>query len=107
MIVEDYLRPAELRAGIIVVADGKTFDRDGNEIKRFGFHTLRHSLCAFLIAEGQNPAVIQATLRHRRLDMTMHYAHSSRKQKLEAQGLMLEAALGTEREPKREPATIQ
>jgi integrase len=107
MIVEDYLRPAAIQAGVIIARNGKTFDGDGNEIKRFGFHTLRHSLCSFLMAEGQNPAVIQATLRHRRLDMTMHYAHSSKKQKLEAQGLMLEAVLGSEREPKREPQTIQ
>src|SRR5713226_8483770 len=36
------------------------------------------------MAEGENPAVIQATLRHTRLDLTMYYAHSRRKQKLDS-----------------------
>ncbi len=49
------------------------------------------------MAEGENPAVILATLRHKRLDIAMHYAHSGRKQKLEAQGRVLETVLGGER----------
>jgi integrase len=108
MIVEDYLRPAAIRAKVIKLDDhGGTFDLDGNAIKRFGFHVFRHSLCSFLIADGENPAVIQATLRHTRLDMTMYYAHSRKKQKLEAQGGILEAALGGERGLQREPEAIQ
>lgn len=98
MIVEDYLRPAAIKARVITLdTQGRTFDLNGNQIKRFGFHVFRHSLCSFLMAEGENPAVIQATLRHTRLDMTMHYAHSRKKQKLEAQGRVLEAVLGVER----------
>jgi len=108
MIVEDYLRPAAVEAKIITVDDqGRTFDLEGNPIKRFGFHVFRHSLCSFLMADGENPAVIQATLRHTRLDMTMYYAHSRKKQKLEAQGRVLEAVLGSERGLQRGPEAIQ
>jgi len=92
MIGEDYLRPAAVKAGVIKVdEDGRTFYLDGNEIQRFGFHTFRHSLASFLMAEGENPAVIQATLRHTRLDMTMHYSHARKQQKRAAQGMVLEA----------------
>jgi integrase len=96
-----------VQAGIIIVdANGKTFDTDGNEIMRFGFHTFRHSLASFLMAEGENPAVIQATLRHTRLDMTMYYSHARKQQKRDAQGMVLEAILA-KREPKREPEATQ
>ncbi len=98
MIVEDYLRPAAVEAKVITLdGHGRAFDLEGNKIKRFGFHVFRHSLCSFLMAEGENPAVIQATLRHTRLDMTMYYAHSRKKQRLEAQGRVLDAVLGSER----------
>ena len=108
MIVEDYLRPAAIKAKVITLDNqGRAFDLNGNEIRRFGFHVFRHSLCSFLMAEGENPAVIQATLRHTRLDMTMHYAHSRKKQKLEAQGRVLEAVLGSERGLQRGPEAIQ
>jgi hypothetical protein len=59
------------------------------------------------MAEGENPAVIQATLRHTRLDMTMYYSHARKAQKREAQGRVLEAVLGGERVLKREPNSIQ
>ena len=79
------MRPAAIKAKVITVdGQGQTFDLDCNKIKRFGFHVFRHSLCSFLMAEGENPAVIQATLRHTRLDLTMYYAHSRRKQKLDS-----------------------
>jgi len=108
MIVEDYLRPAAAKAGLIEVReDGRTFDLDGIEIKRFGFHTFRHSLASFLMAEGENPAVIQATLRHTRLDMTMYYSHARKQQKREAQGRVLEAVLGGERGLQRGLERIQ
>jgi integrase len=108
MIVQDYLRPAAVKAGVIAVAEGgRTFDVDGTEIKRFGFHTFRHSLASFLMAEGENPAVIQATLRHTRLEMTMYYAHARKQQKRAAQGRVLDAVLGGERVLERVPRTIQ
>jgi integrase len=108
MIVQDYLRPAAVKAGVIAVAEGgRTFDVDGTEIKRFGFHTFRHSLASFLMAEGENPAVIQATLRHTRLEMTMYYAHARKQRKRAAQGRVLDAVLGGERVLERVPRTIQ
>ena len=55
MLVEDYLRPAAIRA------------RD----------------------EGENPAVVQAIMRHAKLDMTLYYSHSGGKQKLAAQEKVL------------------
>ena len=55
-------------------------------VKRFGFHVLgRHSLATFPMEEGENPAVVQAIMRHAKLDMTLYYSHSRRKQKLAAQ----------------------
>jgi integrase len=107
MIVEDYLKPAAVKAGVIKVdEDGRTFDLDRNEIKRFGFHTFRHSLASFLMAEGENPAVIQATLSHTRLDMTMYYSHARKQQKRAAQGIVLEAILAS-RGPQREPEAVK
>jgi hypothetical protein len=44
-LVEDYVRPASIAAGVISVKNGVTYDRAGEIVKRFGFHNLgRHSL---------------------------------------------------------------
>jgi len=81
-LVEDYLRPAALRSGVLKETDGKIYGPDGEEVKRFGFHVLgRHSLATFLMDEGHNPAVVQAIMRHSKLDMTLYYSHSQRRQK--------------------------
>jgi len=38
-------------------------------VKRFGFHNLgRHSLATFLMDEQENPAVVQAIIRHAKMD---------------------------------------
>jgi integrase len=42
MLVEDHLRPAAVKAGVL---------KQG-EKGRFGFHTLRHSLASFLVRKG-------------------------------------------------------
>jgi integrase len=57
-----------------------TYDRDGELVKRFGFHSLgRHSLATFLMDEQENPAVVQAIMRHAaKMDMTLYYSHSRR-----------------------------
>jgi integrase len=68
MIVEDYIRPAALAAGVIP-----------EDCARFGFHNLRHGLSTFLIENGHDPVVVQRMLRQSRVDMTMHYVHNSRK----------------------------
>ena len=39
-LVEDYIRPAAIAAGVIRVENGVTYDRDGEIVKRFGFHNL-------------------------------------------------------------------
>ena len=94
MIVEDHLRPAAIKAEVISVSeDGQVRDKEGNVARRFGFHTFRHSLASFLMAEGENPAVIQATLRHTSLDMTMYYSHARKQQTRDAQGMVLEAIM--------------
>lgn len=59
---------------------GKLYSKDGDPVERFGFHNLgRHSLASFLMDEQENPAVVQAILRHSKIDMTLYYAHSSKK----------------------------
>jgi integrase len=91
MLVEDYIRPAAIKAGAIRVENGITYDRDGEVVKRFGFHNLgRHSLATFLMDEQENPAAVQAIMRHAKMDMTLYYSHSSRKAKRAAQEKMFQ-----------------
>jgi integrase len=107
MLVEDYLRPAAIRARVLKVVDGVTYGPDGDSVRRFGFHNLgRHSLATFLMDEGENPAVVQAIMRHAKLDMTLYYSHSRRKQKLAAHEKVLRRLL-PQREQEREQRTIQ
>jgi integrase len=69
-------------AGILIERDGKTYSKDGDLVKRFGFHNLgRHSLATFLMDEQENPAVVQAIMRHAKMDMTLYYSHSSKRAK--------------------------
>jgi integrase len=77
MIVEDYIRPAAVAAGVI-----------SNDCPRFGFQNLRHGLSTFLIEKGQDPVVVQRMLRQSHVNMTMHYVHNSRKAR-NAQGQFL------------------
>jgi integrase len=90
MLVEDYLKPAATRAGIIWVENGQMHGEDGEVIKRFGFHSFRHSLTSWLMANGENPQVVRAMLRWTSLNMLWHYSHGFSKEKLEAQGTVLE-----------------
>jgi integrase len=68
MIVQDYIRPAAVAAGVIP-----------EDCPRFGFHNLRHGLSTFLIENGHDPVVVQRMLRQSHVEMTMHYVHNSRK----------------------------
>ncbi len=45
MLVEDYLRPAAVKAGVLAKCDSR----------RFGIHNLRHSLASFLIRTKNRP----------------------------------------------------
>jgi len=108
-LVEDYIRPAAIAAGVIKVENGLTYDRDGEIVKRFGFHNLgRHSLATFLMDAQENPALVQAIMRHAKMDMTLYYSHSRRKAKRAAQEKVLQHLIPEEmRVPMREPKTIQ
>ena len=108
-LVEDYIRPAAIAAGVIRVENGVTYDRDGEVVKRFGFHNVgRHSLATFLMDEQENPAVVQAIMRHAKMDMTLYYSHSRRKAKRAAQEKVLQHLIPEGmRVPMREPETIQ
>jgi integrase len=68
MIVQDYVRPAAVAAGVIP-----------DDCPRFGFHNLRHGLSTFLIDNGHDPVVVQRMLRQSNVNMTMHYVHNSHK----------------------------
>lgn len=108
-LVEDYIRPAALAAGVIKVENGVMYDRDGEVVKRFGFHNLgRHSLATFLMDEQENPAVVQAIMRHAKMDMTLYYSHSRRKAKRAAQEKVLRHLISPKkRELMRVPGMIQ
>ena len=89
MVEQDYLQPAAIRAGVLEVKDGKRYI-DGEFVKRFGFHTFRHSLTSWLMANGENPQIVRAMLRWTNLNMLAHYAHGFKSDKLEAQGAVLD-----------------
>jgi integrase len=82
MLVEDHLRPAAVRAGVI---------KEGEKV-RFGFHNLRHSLVTYLVNANVDPKTVQALARHSDVHTTLQlYAQSSPEKGLAAQGKMLEA----------------
>ena len=85
MLVEDHLRPAAVRAGVL---------KKGEKV-RFGFHNLRHSLASFLVRSKTDPKTVQALLRHSGMRKTtlQLYAHSVSEDRMAAQGEMLEAIL--------------
>jgi integrase len=85
MLVEDYLRPAAVKAGVIAEGDPC----------RFGFHNLRHSLASFLVRSKTDPKTVQALLRHSDVKTTLQlYAHSVSADRMMAQGEVLQAILG-------------
>jgi integrase len=94
MLVEDYLRPAAAKAGVL----SAEINQDGvlveNDPRRFGFHNLRHSLAAFLVDANVDPKTVQDLLRQSDVHTTLQlYAHSKDATKLAAQGQMLKAIL--------------
>jgi integrase len=54
MLVEDHLRPAAVKVGVL---------KQGEKV-RFGFHNLRHSLASFLVRKGTDVKTVQKMLRH-------------------------------------------
>jgi integrase len=84
MLVEDYLRPAAVKVGVL---------KEGEKV-RFGYHTLRHSLASFLVRKGTDVKTVQKLLRHSDVSTTLGiYAHSMSEDRLAAQGDMLAAMM--------------
>jgi site-specific recombinase XerD len=84
MVVEDYLRPAAVKAGVL-----KEGEKD-----RFGFHNLHHSLASFLVRKGTDVKTVQKMLRHSDVSTTLGiYAHSMSEDRLAAQDEMLAAMM--------------
>jgi integrase len=52
-----------------------------SDVAEFSATRRRHSLATLLMDEGENPAVVQAIMRHAKLGMTLYYSQSRRKQK--------------------------
>jgi len=94
MLVEDHLRPAALKAGVLSShrdVRGQLVDDDP---RRFGFHNLRHSLASFLIRIRTDPKTVQTLLRHSDVKLTLQfYAHAVSRDRMLAAGKMLNAIL--------------
>jgi integrase len=92
MLVEDCLRPAAVKAGILSSRrddEGKLVDDDP---RRFGFHNLRHSLASFLVRIRTDPKTVQTLLRHSDVKLTLQcYTHSVSEDRMAAAGAMLTA----------------
>jgi len=92
MLVEDYLRPAAVKVGILSSHrddEGKLVDDDP---RRFGFHNLRHSLASFLVRIKTDPKTVQTLLRHSDVKLTLQcYTHSVSEDRMAAAGAMLVA----------------
>jgi integrase len=94
MLVEDHLRPAAVKAGILLSHldnHGRLVDDDP---RRFGFHNLRHSLASFLIRIRTDPKTVQTLLRHSDVKLTLQfYTHAVSRDRMVAAGKMLSAIL--------------
>jgi integrase len=92
MLVEDYLRPAAMKAGILSSYQNDEGKLVENDLRRFGFHNLRHSLASFLIRIGTDPKTVQTLLRHSDVKFTLqYYTHSVSDDRMAASGAMLTA----------------
>ena len=95
MLVEDYLRPAAMKAGILSSYRNDEGELVENDPRRFGFHNLRHSLASFLVRIKTDPKTVQTLLRHSDVKLTLqYYTHSVSEDRMAAAGAMLTAILG-------------
>jgi integrase len=79
MLVANHLQPAARKAGIT---------------GQVGFHTLRRTLASVLVANGNDPKLVQELLRHANVKTTLDiYAKAVTPAKLEAQGWVLRQLL--------------
>jgi len=92
MLVEDYLRPAAMKAGILSSYRNDKGKLVENDPRRFGFHNLRHSLASFLVRIRTDPKTVQTLLRHSDVKLTLQfYTHSVSEDRMAASGAMLTA----------------
>jgi integrase len=94
MLVEDYLRPAAVKVGILSSHEDQEGRLVDDDPRRFGFHNLRHSLASFLVRIKTDPKTVQTLLRHSDVKMTLQcYTHSVSEDRMAAEGAMLIAIL--------------
>ena len=94
MLVEDYLRPAAAKAGILSSHQDDCGRLVEDDPRRFGFHNLRHSLASFLVRIRTDPKTVQTLLRHSDVKLTLQfYSHAVSQDRMAAAGEMLTAIL--------------
>jgi integrase len=95
MLVEDYLRPAAAKAGVLSSHRDEQGRIVEDDLRRFGFHNLRHSLASFLVRMRTDPKTVQTLLRHSDVKLTLQcYSHAVSQDRMAAAGEMLIAILG-------------
>src|SRR5438105_7169243 len=94
MLVEDYLRPAAAKAGILSSHRDEKGGLVEDDPRRFGFHNLRLSLASFLVRIRTDPKTVQTLLRHSDVKLTLQvYTHAVSRDRMAAAGKMLTAIL--------------
>jgi integrase len=94
MLVEDHLRPAAVKAGILSSHRNLRGQLVDDDPRRFGFHNLRHSLASFLIRIRTDPKTVQTLLRHSDVKLTLQFhTHAVSRDCMAAAGKMLTAIL--------------
>ena len=94
MLIEDYLRPAAAKAGILSSHRDDCGRLVEDDPRRFGFHNLRHSLASFLVRIRTDPKTVQTLLRHSDVKLTLQfYSHAVSQDRMAAAGEMLIAIL--------------
>ncbi|MGH9644020.1 MAG: tyrosine-type recombinase/integrase [Terriglobales bacterium] len=94
MLVEDYLRPAAAKAGVLSSHRDEQGRLVEDDPRRFGFHNLRHSLASFLVRIRTDPKTVQTLLRHSDVKLTLQcYSHAVSQDRMAAAGEMLTAIL--------------
>ena len=75
--------------------NGRVYDANGNPVRRFGFHNLRHSLStALLTEEREDLRTVQDMMRHSNSSTTLDlYTQSTMAQRITAQEKLLSRIL--------------
>jgi integrase len=74
------------------------FDRKGKQVKRFGFHQLRHALSSYLTTNVKiDPKTAQTALRHSNVNTTLNlYTQTDSDELQTAQSMMPDAIFSPE-----------